>query len=105
MFLMNKRLAACADSTLVAMSVAPARLAWVSEPVVAGKKLLLTTPFWATMKSEKTGLGGAAQAERSGSSSRNGSPTATVPAPRRNARRLIIGRFMAKPLEFNVHLR
>ena len=41
------------------------------------------------MKKLKTGGALGAQAERSGNPSRNGRPIATVPAPRRNARRLI----------------
>src|SRR5882672_4273185 len=103
--LRNNRFAACGDSTLVAISVAPARPEVVRAPVADGKKLLLTWPFWATMKNVKTGALPAAQADRLGKLSRNGSPMATVPAPVRKARRLRGRRFMAFCLGFTLHLR
>jgi hypothetical protein len=96
--LRNSRLAAWGASTLVARSLAPARLAEVSGPGVDGKKFLATTPFCATTKKVKTGAVSAAHAERLGSPSRNGKPTATVPAPVRKARRFMAWRF-------TVHLR
>ena len=46
-------------------------------------------PHDVTTNSPNTGFSFCANAERSGTPSRNGSPTATVPAPRRKARRLM----------------
>ena len=56
-----------------------------------GRTDLPTTPQAATMNKLNTGGASAAHAERSGSPSKNGSPTAIAPA-RRNARRLITAR-------------
>src|SRR6185369_18094549 len=98
--LRNNKLAACVDRTLVATFAPPAkRSAATSGPVLAGKKVwpdapLLTWPFCATMKNVNTGGLLAAQADRSGKLSRNGKPTATPPAPVRNARRLSPRRFL-----------
>ena len=80
-------------STLTALSVIACSPAVVSAPVALGKNLLPTTPQEPTMKKLNTGAEPAAHADRSGSPSRNGSPIATVPAPRRNARRLMVNGF------------
>src|SRR3569623_1430919 len=77
MFLMNSRFSACGASTLVALSAAPASPDCVSAPVASGKELFPTTPQAATMNMLNTGGLSAAQAERSGTPSRTGSPTAT----------------------------
>src|SRR5438128_1903904 len=106
--LMNSRFGACAAKAAVAIS--PVRFDDEIAPVADGKNLLKTTPFWATMKKLKTGAALAAQADRSGSPSRNGRPMATVPAPFRKLRRFTRGPFGVRPmipsaLDFTVHLR
>src|SRR5262245_16275591 len=85
--LRNNRFAACGASTLVAWSVLPASPALVSAPVASGKNFFPTTPQAATMNKLNTGALLCAQAERSGSPSRKGRPSAT-PAPRSRLRRL-----------------
>jgi hypothetical protein len=69
--------------------VIPASPDVVSAPVASGRKLSPTTPHEPTMNIVNTGGEVAAHADRSGRPSRKGRPMATVPAPRRNARRLM----------------
>src|SRR6185369_4334657 len=103
--LMNSKLAACADSALVAVSVKPARPALVIAPVAEGKKFLATTPFSATMKNVNTGAAPAAQADRSGKLSKNGSAMAIEPAPFKKLRLFTLGRpIPASALDLTVHL-
>jgi len=102
---MKRRFAACGASAETAIPLEE-RLELDSAPVALGKNLFPTTPQAATMKKLNTGGELAAQAERSGNPSRNGRPMATVPAPRRNARRLKVLRRASgvgrKPYSFPV---
>jgi hypothetical protein len=81
-------------------------LAVVSSPTAVGQNFsgslpyFCTTPQEVTMKRPNTGVCDWAQADRSGRLSKNGRPTATVPAPRKNARRLMV----ALPDLFIAHL-
>src|SRR6187551_294462 len=93
MFFTNSRCSACGESTDVALSLRAASEPVLSGPVSLGKNRLPTTPQAATMNKLKTGGASAAQAERIGSPSRKGKPTATAPA-RKKARRLIPGRWL-----------
>ena len=103
--MIKSRFAACGASAATAIPL-DERLELESAPVALGKNLFPTTPQAATMKKLNTGGELAAQAERSGNPSRNGSPMATVPAPRRNARRLNVLRGASaagrKPYSFPV---
>src|SRR5450432_1144080 len=110
---MKRRLGASAASALVAVALATVpspnavKPAVVKAPVADGKNFGKTTPFSATMKKLNTGAAPAAHAERSGSPSKNGSPTATVPTPlrklrlfKRNTRPVAVS-----ALDLTVHLR
>src|SRR5881394_2906684 len=89
-FLTKRRFSACAERLLTALSVMPASELWVIGPVAPGKNLLPTTPQAATIMRVNTGGALCAHADRSGIASRNGRPTAIVPTPRKNARRLTV---------------
>src|SRR6187402_1594788 len=104
--LMNSKLGACADSTLVETPSPKAdRPAVVIAPVADGKNLLNTTPFSATMKNVNTGAAPAAHADRSGKPSKNGSAMATVPAPFKKLRLFKRERAIpASALDLTVHL-
>src|SRR3954467_1115723 len=90
----KSRLSAWSASALVALASSP-RLARVTGPGAEGRKFERTTPPTPQMKKPNTGFGPeAAQAERSGRLSRNGSATVAPATPRKNARRLGRTRFL-----------